>query len=356
VTFTSWADRTPGSWANILITAQCPSHEICPDGGTAGSELTWTTVQYAGGADDILLDAGIIYPGAIVVYGDVDTEVSLNHVTVEQNGGSGFVFAGRGARPAAGSANLTASDWADASYPVVIDPNQAGSLPNSLAVGADSGAGLVALACQGLLRDCGMPMTVDHSQTWPALPILYAIVTVAGVNVDGDVDGGGATLTIAAPNTLEFVDQSTLQIDGLATGEGQLVAVGDPSNPIAFVGANPDGGVSWQGISLSYPAANGNPYGGTELAYCDVENAGLGTGATSLTGEITIQAGNYNLATNGLALGPSITNCQFSTYESCGILGEYIGNSASYGTIDAGANGDTFEGGPFDVCTSSPPQ
>jgi hypothetical protein len=279
--------------------------------------------------------------------------VAFNHVTLEQNGASGFVFAGPEASVAPGSAELTASDWADAGYPVVIDPNHAGTLPNSLAFGADSGAALIALACQGL-RDCSLPITVDHSQTWPALGIPYAIVTAAGVNVDGS--DGGATLTIAAPNTIEFADQSMLQIDGLGTGQGQLVALGEPGNPIAFVGANRDGGVSWRGISLSYPTTDGDPYSGTQLEYCDVENAGLGTGPSSLTGEITLQASNYNLVTNGLAVGPSITNCQFSTYESCGILGEYISNSQSYGTIDAGTAGNTFEGGPFDVCTASPPQ
>ena len=342
VTFTSWASQVPGSWVGIVLTSVA-----------AGSALSWTTVSYAGQSGDEIFPPlpSSSNPGAIVVQGDVDPGlVSFAHVTVQNTGASAFAFVGHWAGLAAGSGSLVADDWASGYYPFVIDANQAGSLPTSLVIGAESGPAAVALGCQGE-QDCSSPMNVDHSQTWPAIPVPYAILSAAGVNVDGD--GGGATLTIAAPNTLQFADQSALWVDSFATGQGELVAVGAPGNRIAFVGANPDGGASWQGIRLSYPAANGNPYAGTELEYCEVNNAGLGSGATSTTGEITLDATAYNLSSGDLAVGPSITNCQFSTYDGCGILAEYVSNASTYGTLGSGTAGNTFEGGSYDVCTSN---
>ncbi len=346
VTFTSWVSEAPRSWVGLSFDAP-------------GSAMTWATVRYAGAS--VYSDPGpqggqygqphgyYYFPGAIAVEGN--SQVSLNHVAVLDPYSSAFVFTGPGAGLAAGSGDLTAINWGtEGFYPFVIDANQVGTLPSSLDVEAGVGttaAAAVAVTCNGT-QACDELMTVDHSQTWPALPLPYAILSAGGINVDG-VDGG-ATLTIAAPNTLAFADQSALQVDALATGQGQLIAVGDAFNPIAFVGSNPDGGANWQGIVLTYPDNNGDPYTGTQLAYCEIENAGLGSASAMQTGELTLQAASFNQSTSDLAVGPSITNCQFSTYKGCGILAQYISNVASYGTPTAGAGGNSFEGGSFDVC------
>ncbi len=341
VTFTSFT-QTAGSWAGILFGDQ-----------TVNSSLTSTTVSYGGGTQSGV-GTGVSFSGAIMEEGDGTTPVllALNSVTVNNNGANGFVFAGPEAGLATGSGNLTVSDWAAGSYPYVIDANQAGTLPITLAAGTGSGAPVVALACQGG-QDCGNPLTVDHDQTWPALPMPYYVETPAGVNVQGA--NGVATLTIAAPNTLEFVDGmfSSLQVDNLDLGTGELIAVGTAANHIVFKSADAIPPYNaWQGLQLI--AASVDALQATSLAYCDVSDA---TGFTvaiegvpgNVSGEITLNGSLPTVIPDGGSAGPSITNCTFKNYGSCGIFAWDMSDPAAYGTQTTGAGGNSFTVAPAAV-------
>jgi len=330
VTFTATSGQTPGSWLGILF-----------DDGASGS-LTSTTVSYAGGAD-----GSTNYPGALrVLGGSASTFVTLSGVTLSGNGANGFVFAGHTAGPLPESGNWTVSDWAAGSYPIVIDANQAGNLPTTITLGTGSGAPAVALDCQDTSL-CGNPMTVDHSQTWPSLGMPYVVLSTAGVDVDGA--SSLATLTIAPPNTIEFVDGSLLTVDVLATGFGALVADGTASSHIAFksMDAAPAWD-AWQG--LSFTATTDGSLVSSSLSYCDFSDA-TGFGATSnvnanqscplfvaqgtiyLDGTLLIPASGPSFGLP-FAVGPGISNCTFSNYGSCGILTDGITNGTSYGPYD----------------------
>ena len=158
--------QMPGSWAGVQL-----------GDAAGGSSLTYTTISYGSGSTLAK------YPGALVVFGGTSTNlVTLNNITVNHNGGCGFNFAGIAAI-AGGSGNLTVSDWGASSYPIVIDANEVGSLPTSLTFGTGSGTPVIALDCQDT-NACGNPMTIDHTQTWPALLVPYQVLLPAGINVD----------------------------------------------------------------------------------------------------------------------------------------------------------------------------
>jgi hypothetical protein len=326
--------QMPGSWAGILF-----------GDNSSGSALTSTTISYGGGVQPGLV-SDVAYAGAIMVLGDQTSPVlvSLQSVTVENNGGSGFVFAGPEAGLAAGSGNLTASDWAAGSYPFVVDANQVSTLPATLSAGTASGPPVVALACQGN-QDCGNPLTVDHDETWPALPMPYSILEGAGVNVEG-AGTSVATLTIEAPNKFEFVDGSAFQVDSLILGQGELVAVGTAQNHIVFesVDTNPTFS-AWQGIQLV--SSSVNALQGTSMAYCDIEDAmgftvAVGGVPGNVSGEITVNGSFFTSMPDAGPIGPSIANCTFSNYGSCGVFTQAISNPSIYGTQNAGADGNVF--------------
>jgi hypothetical protein len=172
---------------------------------------------------------------------------------------------------------------------------------------------------------------VDHSQTWPTQAIPYAVVTASGVQIDGAA-ASTATLTIAAPNTVLFVNGSALQVDGLAKGQGQLQANGTAQNRIVFKSIDPAPTAgTWAGINLVVTSSNS--LAGTSLSYCDIrDGSGFSVAflGTTYFGEIVVgQVGDQGFQ------GPSITNCSITDYTVCGILtvGLSAGSTAGY---DAG--------------------
>jgi hypothetical protein len=357
--------QTPGSWVGIELDEQ-----------SNGSSLSWTTVSYAGAP-------GIAkYAAALVVLGGTASNmVLLNNVTVQHNGGSGFNFAGHTAGLASGSQNLAVSDSPTGSYPIVIDANEAGTLPTSLTLAA-SGRPVVALDCQDPTagNGCGDPMAVDHTQTWPALQVPYQVMSQAGINVEGS--SSLAILSIAAPNTLQFVDGSSFLVDTLGTGYGELIANGTSANHIVF--KSMDASPAWNAwLGLRITAGTANTLALTSLNYCDIsdatgflasENINANQQCSGMTEEGTLYLDGTNFSPTG-TLGPSVTNCTFTNFGGCAILTDMITSPYGYGPYDditaceltpQGGNsaGNSFtpasvpDAGPLwvqsDVCTFDP--
>jgi filamentous hemagglutinin family protein len=307
---------SPGAWVGVVMGPSTLST----------SALAYVTVSNAGGATQ-----PPTMPGGIIAYSDSATlRLSLSHVTVQHSAGSGVVFGGPSAGFAPNSGNLTLSEWDSSGYPIVIDANQAGTVPITFTSTSAAGDNVIALACQ-VVGTCGNPMTVDHSQTWPTQAIPYAVVTASGVQIDGAATST-ATLTIAAPNTVMFVDGASLQVDGLAKGQGQLQANGTALNPIIFksIDPTPTAG-SWAGINLVVTSSNS--LSGTSLSYCNIQDgSGFSVAylGTTYFGEVVVgQVGDQGFQ------GPSITHCNISDYTVCGILTVGLSGATTAG-YDAG--------------------
>jgi hypothetical protein len=173
----------------------------------------------------------------------------------------------------------------------------------------------------------------------------YDIATDVGVNVEG-AGATVATLTIAAPNTLEFEDGSALQVDSLILGQGELIANGTAAHHIVFesIDATPTFD-AWQGFQLV--SASVNALAGTSLTYCDISDAmgftvAVGGVPGNVSGEITVNASSITQVVDAGAVGPVIANCTFTNYGSCGIFTEDIGTPGTYGLPDGGAAGNAF--------------
>jgi hypothetical protein len=361
VTFTSSAAvPAAGDWAGVAF------------GPLAGSAslLSYLTVSDAGSTSSPSTN-GITYPGAIVAYGDSADAVSveLTNVDVDASASSGIVFAGPYAGMATdqgftvgsstGSRNISVSNWAANGYPIVVDANQASTVPPSITIGSSTNVGgygnnVVALACQAVV-DCGDPMVVNSAQEWKDLPVSYQVVTVSGVDVENGL------LTIDPGATIEFADGAAFSVNNLGEG-GALNANGTSSQPITFKSRDPDSaeGATWQGIKLVFDAA----VTGWVMNYCQVSGA-LGYEVAQEGNEYAGAIVIGDVGDSGITAMPTITNCTIDCPPSnstlplpaspaCGIvtLGlDFNAVSTMYGTAAEGQNGNIFAPGSNDVCS-----
>jgi hypothetical protein len=327
-----------GDWASIWLQPQ----------SLASSTMQYVTVEYAGGNISPLVNVPTDN-AAIIVDGDTTPlQIELSNITVSKTGSSGIVFFGHQAGFAPSSGSITVTDWATGGYPIIIDGDDAETLPTSLTTGKSGHDGAIGIITQEGGTNGGAQTIIDHTQTWPSLQIPYAIdsygFTVGGCGLF--IDGSGtasATLTLAAPNTLLFGTPCGIYVDYMNEGQGLFVAPGTSANPIVFTSLNttsPAAG-DWDGIQFGHSATG---QGGSSLDYCTISYAAGPTTDISPTGAVV---SDMYLGSN---TGPSITNSEFDHYAlattpmggCCGIVAIDTANPGNYGTASAGANGNTF--------------
>jgi hypothetical protein len=349
-----------GDWGNIWLASHADQ----------SSTMQYVTVDYAGATVSPLLDVPTD-DGAIIIDGGMTNafQILLQNVTVSHTSSSGIVFFGHLTGFAPSSGPLTITDWASGGYPIVIDGNDAETLPTSITTGATGTEGAIGIIQQWENVNGGGQTLIDHTQTWPAMPIPYAIDSY-GSGTAGQcglmIDGTGtsvATLTIASPNEIHFVPTAAfpapcgIYVDYNNLGQGLLIAAGTAltkKDSIAFTsGKTPQAAGDWLGIQFGHSAGG---QGGSQLAYCTLSFAVGPT--TDITPEGAVVVDMYL----GASTGPSITNCAFDdyvptpafTYGSCGITTRDVSPPGVYGTMSAGAGGNTFtpHGSALgDVCT-----
>ncbi len=153
----------------------------------------------------------------------------------------------------------------------MIDPNSADTLPATLTTGTGH-QGAIGLVEEDASTNGGGQNILLHDETWPSMPIPY----VVDASYFGATDGGGSgpgqcgifidgaagsatTLSIAAPNTVEFQKPAGggacgfyVNTSQLATGyPGSLVANGSSTATITFTSASaaPAPG-DWAGVQI----------------------------------------------------------------------------------------------------------
>jgi hypothetical protein len=356
------ANPSAGAWGGVYFN---PTAD-------ATSTLSDAVVKYAGQQFAPLLDTpvdlGSIYvdAGTASPLGNsTPLHVLLSNLTVSNNGGSGIVFFGPYAGFAASSGALTISDWASGGYPIVIDPNSADTVPTTMTTGSGHQGGIGILAEEANTSGGGQHILV-HDETWPALPIPYIVdesdysntssAGDCGLFVDG-TDSATVTLTIAAPNTVEFQKPAAGGACGLYVSQnhsgGRILATGTASAPIVFTSAQatPVPG-DWAGITVSADPPTAD-FGTTSFAYCTISYAGEMT-----TSEVFFDgAPTCGSAIGDGTDGPSVNNCAFTNYAGCAIDGlDLLDEDTAYGTETAGTNGNTFapaSGTTGGVCTQA---
>jgi hypothetical protein len=357
------ASASPGAWGGVYFNPTA----------TATSTLSHAVVKYAGQQFapllDMPVDLGSIYVDAGTaspLSNSTPLHILLSNLTVSNNGGSGIVFFGPYAGFAASSGALTITDWAGGGYPIVIDANSADTLPTTLTTGSGQQGGIGIIEEEANMSGGGTDLLI-HDETWPAIPIPYIVDASdysnttggCGLVVDGTA-GATITLTIAAPNTVEFQKPAAGGAGGACGiyvsqnhSGGQLIANGTASAPIVFTSAQatPAPG-DWAGITISSDTA---AFGTTSFAYCTFSYA---TATTS--------AGSSELFFDGFAAclpggggpgtaGPPVTHCAFTNYAGCAIDGlDLLNEGTTYGASTTGTNGNTFtpaSGNTAGVCT-----
>jgi hypothetical protein len=360
ITLTSSA-ATPkaGDWGNVWLQSATK-----PD-----STMQYVNVEYAG-AQVLPNTAAPADNGAIIVdsgdSGDgvgVLIQILLSNITVSSTGSSGIVFFGHQAGFAPSSGQITVNDWATGGYPIIIDGNDADTLPLTIITPASRTDAAVGIITEDSNIGGGAQTLIDHSLTWPPIPIPYAIDSTLFPDIGQCglfIDGTGttiATLTIAAPNTIKFGTPCGIYVDNQNIGQGLLIAQGtSSSNQVTFTSlkATPAAG-DWGGIQFFASESTGQ--GGSTLDYCTMSYAAALASGEDPTAAIWVDM----YLTDGT--GPTIENCTFNDYVlatpppppvdgCCGIVASSTSNDTSYGSLTAGASGNTFNPGGTgsDVC------
>jgi hypothetical protein len=156
---------------------------------------------------------------------------------------------------------------------------------------------------------------VTASTSWP--PIALPYLALSNVVVQSTSATAAAdTLTIAAPNTIEFAAGVELNVDAPPTGSAVpngnsfLVANGTVGNGITFTSAGAVPAINpWGGINFWCSGNNQNT--GSSLQYATVAYGQSTKSGPTGTGELTVLDG---LRTAIGPLGPPIANCTFSNY------------------------------------------
>ncbi len=309
VTFTSAAATpAPGDWGGVVLGPQ-----------SLGTTLQYASIEFAGGegASDLAATdaAALTVEGGDVLSGSATPSPApvLSYVTVAHSAGHGFVFAGLDTGLAPASGYLSVNTWElSLHYPFVIEANTAGSLPTTISASPSTSATAVVALHSYVASSC----FVDASTTWPAIPLPYFAVNSVQVISQGPT-AASDTLTIAAPNTVQFLG-TELDVDPppagskLSNGNSYLVANGTATMPITFTShaGNPSPG-DWAGIN--FWCTNANQQSGSLLNDVTVEYASSSQGTLDGTGEVAL--GDGQETANG-PLGPTISNSTFSNYGS----------------------------------------
>jgi hypothetical protein len=322
IVFTSSA-ATPiaGSWASVSLGTQT----------LATSEIGFANFTYGGAMNS----DGYSYTakaGTLMVFGDTSLSIPVHDVTLSHNLANGLVFDGTQVKYGAGSGNLTVSDWGNGYSAFVISADAASSMPTTLTATGS----VVDLICG---NDCqagtaGMAL-IDVTQTWPAIPIPYLVdgLTGAGLMIEG-AGSAVATLTIDAPNVLQFKSQGALQIDPNGSAQANLVAVGTTNSPITFTSwSSSPSPAAWEGIQFIVTPSG---LAGSQLVDCKVEYAGgsfqLASAAVCSQATGAVWVGADPSVTSAGAVGPTITGCSIQSYPSVdyGIITNGINTASTY--------------------------
>ena len=287
----------------------------------AGSSIGFADFNYGGA------NYGVDYNGTyatIMAYSATTTNVSLHDLTLTNNLNNGISLYGQTSQGVgfdSTSKNLTINDWGTGLSPIVLGSADAAStVPSSLVTGASGTSGWVEVAGN----------TVDITETWPAIPIPYLIDNSLSIEGAGSYV---ATLTIAAPNTLEFKLNGAIEVDPSNAGRGNLIAVGSTNQPITFTSssATPVAG-DWEGIQIEVTAAGA---AGTQIENCVISFAGNGLCDCNGVGEpvCITQYGGTTVA-GPVFTGNTINHIPTGDYGICvngAITGTYTGNTATGG-------------------------
>jgi hypothetical protein len=349
----SAASPAAGAWGGVYFN---PTAD-------ATSTLRNAVVMYAGQQFAPLLntpvDLGSIYVDAGTqspLANSTPLHILLSNLTVSHNGGSGIVFFGPYAGFAATSGNLTIPDWATGGYPIVIDGNSADTIPSTLTTGSGGGVGIDQE--EQNIQGGGQEIIV-HDETWPSIPIPYIIdesqfaqVGECGVFVDGVANEAvPITLTISAPNTIEFAKPAGggscgLVIETNAPGPvtigGRLIANGTASAEIVFTSAqSPPQVGDWAGIEIDADPASAGGFGMTSLSFCTLSYAVNPGSGYANEAELYL---NGFAATPGTCVtfpqGPPVTNCTFTHYSGGGIVAIDVEDNPN--PYDGAASGNLF--------------
>jgi hypothetical protein len=296
------ASPSAGDWGGIVIGPQ-----------SGGTSIQNATIAYAGGmgANDIADSAALTLEGGDLVGGSQSPSPVLADLTINNSAGHGIVFAGLTTGFGQSSGNIRINAWESAShFPIVIEANQGGTIPVTIsATPATSPTAVVAFNSY-----VDFACSVVTNTTWPAIPLPYlALVTINVAPLSQS--GPPATLTIAAPNTIEFSSGAELDIDPNSLGSGFLQANGTASNLIAFTSnqANPTTG-AWGGIN--FWCLGNDQFQNSSLTYASIDWATSSNEADNESGEIAVL--NGSVSPDGLQ-GPTISNCTFGHYADYGI-------------------------------------
>ncbi len=229
IVFTSDGAKQPGAWAGLSFAAQTVA---------ASSELTFVTVEYAGGE---YLDGGVVVAKAAVLVKD---SASKN------NTGTGFLFTQNGGF-AAGSARVTATG--NSEYGVSLAASEAAGVPEDGSYAGNT-AGAVEVAGG----------TVAASGTWGALDGAYHLTD------DVYVESASApVLTLAAGTVLKFGANCGLYVS-YHSQPGALRAEGVAGKQVLFTSAGAAQAGAWSGVSL----ANASVDAQNSLVETKIEYAG----------------------------------------------------------------------------------
>ncbi len=305
ITFTSSAAiPAAGDWSAIVLA----------DDVLAGSTIAFAKFEFGGGgspADGYSYDEP---PAELIVYGGTNSvPVLLHDLEFSHTGGNGLVYDNFNAGFATGSGNLKVDDVATGDEPFVVAANQASTIPTSISGPAGTAVDLI--LGQGYTQGgTGGTAVVAVTQTWRALPLPYL--------ADGNVQGSGsglqiegannsiATLTIEAPNTIQFMSGGSLDLDPNGSGRAVLLATGTPTAPILFTSNLPSPAPgAWDDIILNAPSGGGSQLGATKLQGVTIQYGGSGGQTINL------------LADTAGSAGPVISGCTIEDYPAaaCGI-------------------------------------
>ncbi len=302
ITFTS-ASAAPaaGDWGGIVIGP-----------GSAGTSFQYASILYAGGpgANDIEDDAALTLEGGDIVGGSQSPAPTLANVTISNSAAHGLVFAGVSTGFGQSSGNIQIENWELSShFPVVIEANEAGTLPTTLSLTPATGPTSVVALNSYAGGDCN----VTSSTTWPAMP--YPYLSVANIIVSPlSASDPSVTLTIA-PNIIQFSSGVELDVDPNLYGTGFLQANGTSSHQISFTTnqATPTAG-AWGGVN--FWCVGNAQFSNSSLTYASIQWATSANQANNDTGEVAVL--NGTASPTGLQ-GPVIANCSFDGYSDYGI-------------------------------------
>ncbi len=346
------ASPSAGAWGGVYFNPMADanstlSHAVVKSAGQPFAPLLNTPIDLG----SIYVDAATASP----LSQSTPLRILLSNLTVSDNGGSGIVFFGPYAGFAVGSGALAIADWASGGYPIVIDPNSADTLPTTLTTGTGKEGGIGLVQEEQNSSGGGQEILV-HDETWPSIPIPYVFDASEWTNTAGEcglfVDGTASatiTLTIAAPNTVDFQKPAAgglcgVYVSGNHSG-GRIIANGTASAPLVFTSAqaSPAPG-DWAGITVTSDPMTSD-FGATSFAYCTFAYAAAATFASAGSSALFFDGFAACLPSGGGpgTAGPPVTHCAFTNYAGCAVDGlDLLNEGTTYGTGTTGTNGNTF--------------